>query len=100
MSESSLKKAVAQFVGAVEVVFHEDWDYSRGHDLDRVAGSGTFLRPGPDGVLSNWGAMVAFYEAYERLLASLKESGIEPDLPQRDDWFIFDWPGECGGDSD
>ena len=75
MSESDLRKAVAQFVGAVELVFHQDWDYSQGQiaeNLERIAGSGTFLRPGPDGVLTNWGSMVAFHEAYNRLLARLK----------------------------
>ena len=93
----NLRQSLARFVGALELVFHEDWDYSRSmvaelETLDRLTGKGSFLRPGPEGRISNWGALSAFYEAYEELRGQMAREQLEPAPPERDDWYNYDWP--------
>ena len=94
MDESKLHEAIARFTGAVELVFDHEWDYSHGYmasNLDRLAGEGTFLRPGPDAALGNWGARLALLESYEQLLKVMQEHGLKPQPPSRDDWFNYGW---------
>ncbi len=92
-----LRQALARFVGALELVFHDDWDYSRGmvaelEILDRITGEGSFLRPGPEGRISNWGALSAFYEAYDDLRWQMARAHIEPAPPEPDDAYNYGWP--------
>lgn len=96
VEEANLKRAVAEFTGAFEVVFDRDWAYSQEHmhyEMGNIVKSGgTFLHPGNDPTHVNWGARAALLQAYERLLTSMQEAAIEPELPVRDAWFNYDWP--------
>ena len=95
--KSDLDMAVAKFVGAMELVFEDDWAYSSCMIIEfqeRISGSGSFLRPGPDAVRSNWGAREALLESYRQLLAVMKQSGLESRVPTQDGWFNFGWDDE------
>ena len=98
--QEDLQRALSRFVGALELVFHDDWDYSRGmvaelEILDRVTGDGTFLHPGPAGRISNWGALSSFYDAYAELQRQMVRSRLTPDPPKPDDCYDYGWPDTC-----
>jgi len=99
---AKLRRAIAEFTGAFELVFDRDWDYAQQHLEDYgsriVAPGGTFLRPGVDPTRINWGARAALLQAYERLLSVMQESGIEPELPIADKWFRYGWPEKAEGE--
>lgn len=96
-AHGKLHQSLARFVGALELVFHEDWEYAKGmlgepEILDRITADGSFLRPGPEGRVSNWGALDAFYEAYGQLREQMAEAHLEAEPPEPDDWFNYGWP--------
>jgi hypothetical protein len=80
MSNSELKKAVADFVGAFEVVFRYDWDYTKVMLGDEADGA-TFVEPGIQDETEDWGARGALLEKYRVLMAAMKVHGIEPSFP-------------------
>ncbi|MBX3171623.1 MAG: hypothetical protein KF760_29710 [Candidatus Eremiobacteraeota bacterium] len=99
-NEEQLKIAVARFTGAFELIFHEDWDYTLGQlqdSLERHVAGGTFLRPGTDSRIINWGAVLCLYEAYEELRAAMRMNALDPDVPEPDDWYNYDWPQDGSG---
>jgi hypothetical protein len=96
--DREMREAVEQFVGAFEVVFDEDWSYSRDHmlgNMDRIIPGGeTFLRNSqdPDGL--NWGSRAALLGAYDRLLQAMQERGMKARRPVRDPWFRYSWDSQ------
>ena len=93
-SSEQLDRAIAQFAGAFEVVFEEDWEYTLEQFLSqgkRISGEGTFLFPDTDSRGVNWNARATLLEAYERLVKAMKERNLKPLRPKRDEWFFFDW---------
>jgi hypothetical protein len=101
MHENELEKAICQFAGAFEVVFGQDWHYSKLHLLHNmdtiVRPEGTFIEPGVDPERVNWGARAALLKAHQRLLSVMQERGLEPSLPVADNYFVYDWPEQTGG---
>lgn len=96
-ADEQLKIALTRFTGAFELLFHEDWDYTLAqlqHHADRTVAGGTFLRPGPESRIVNWGAVECFYRAYEQLEVAMRINALYPNLPEPDDWYQFGWPDE------
>ncbi|WP_374582839.1 hypothetical protein [Pseudoduganella sp.] len=80
MDKSKVEAALAEFVGAFEVVFRYDWDYTRVMIRDETDGA-TFIEPGLDDESEDWGARGALLEKYRALVVAMKEAGIEPVFP-------------------
>ena len=80
MSTSEFEKAVAEFVGAFEVVFRYDWDYTKIMFGDEADGA-TFVEPGIKDESEDWGARGALLEKYRALVAVMKAQGMEPKFP-------------------
>jgi hypothetical protein len=80
MSTIEFEKAVAEFVGAFEVVFRYDWDYTKIMFGDEVEGA-TFIEPGIKDESEDWGARGALLEKYRTLMAVMKAQGMEPKFP-------------------
>jgi hypothetical protein len=78
--EDEFTVAVREFVGAFEVVFRYDWQYTRAMIGDE-APSGTFIEPGIEDETEDWGARGALLEKYRRLMAVMQAQGIEPTFP-------------------
>jgi hypothetical protein len=75
-----LETALSEFVGAFEVVFRYDWDYTRlmiGGESDGA----TFIEPGLRDESEDWGSRGALLEKYRRLVAVMKARGMEPIFP-------------------
>ena len=53
--DKELRQALAEFVGAFEVVFRYDWTYTIDNIGDEAPGA-TFLEPGLDDETEDWGA--------------------------------------------
>lgn len=54
MNSIDLNQAISRFVGAFEVVFRHDWEYTKIMIGDESEGS-TFVEPGLDDESENWG---------------------------------------------
>ena len=80
MTQDHLAQAVAEFVGAFEVVFRYDWDYTKLMVGDEVEGA-TFVEPGLDNESEDWGARGALLEKYRQLVTAMKAAGIAPVFP-------------------
>ncbi len=79
-NDKELQEAIAEFVGAFEVVFRYDWPYTKtmfGYHEDGA----TFIEPGLDDETEDWGARGALLEKYRRLVSLLQARGIEPVFP-------------------
>lgn len=80
MKDNELEKAVAEFVGAFEVVFRYDWQYTKEMIDDEELGA-TFIEPGLEDETEDWGARGALLEKYRQLIAVMQKNGIEPRFP-------------------
>ena len=80
MSDNKFQQAVAEFVGAFEVVFRYDWPYTKIMIGDEEKGA-TFVEPGLEDEIEDWGARGALLEKYRRLVEVMKEGGMEPVFP-------------------
>ncbi len=78
--DEEYQKAVAEFVGAFEVVFHHDWDYAKTMIGDEEEGC-TFLEPGLEDEVDDWGARGALLEKYRALRDLMKKKKIGPQFP-------------------
>ena len=81
MSDPSLEKAVAEFVGAFEVVFRYDWEYTSTVMDSMVQDDATFIEPGFADESEDWGARGALLEKYRVLVTVMKSQGMEPSFP-------------------
>jgi hypothetical protein len=80
MSTSDLNTALAEFVGAFEVVFRYDWEYTKVMIGDEADGA-TFVEPGLSDESEDWGTRGALLEKYRRLMEAMKREGMEPTFP-------------------
>jgi len=76
----ALQKAIAEFIGAFEVVFHYDWDYT---SIMIGGEEPSFIQPGltPDEESEDWGARGALLEKYRNVVAAMKAAGLSPAFP-------------------
>jgi len=65
-NDKELQEALAEFVGAFEVMFRYDWPYTKIMFGDEVEGT-TFIEPGLEDESEDWGARGALLERYRRL---------------------------------
>lgn len=80
MSEVDISNALAEFMGAFEVVFRHDWEYTKIMIGDEATGA-TFLEPGRADESEDWGARGALLEKYRALVVAMKSQGLEPKFP-------------------
>jgi hypothetical protein len=76
----SLQQALAEFVGAFELVFHHDWEYT----ASMIGGEDpSFLSPGLslEAETEDWGARGALLEKYRNLIDAMDAAGISPVFP-------------------
>lgn len=79
-TDKELQEALAEFVGAFEVVFRYDWPYTKIMIGDEEEGA-TFIEPGLEDETEDWGARGALLEKYRRLVSVMRSRGIEPEFP-------------------
>lgn len=79
-NDEELRNALAEFVGAFEVVFRYDWTYAKTMMGDEEEG-GTFIEPGLDDEIDNWGARGTLLEKYRKLVVVMQAHRIEPKFP-------------------
>lgn len=80
MSDNEFEKAVTEFVGAFEIVFRYDWQYTKEMIGDEESGA-NFIEPGLEDEIEDWGARGALLEKYRRLIEIMQKQGIEPEFP-------------------
>ncbi|MYM95791.1 hypothetical protein [Duganella vulcania] len=80
MSEVNISDALIEFIGAFEVVFRYDWEYTKIMIGDEAAGA-TFLEPGLDDESEDWAARGALLERYRALVGAMQSQGLEPKFP-------------------
>lgn len=80
MNEENLIQAVQEFVGAFEVVFRYDWEYTKCMIGGEREGC-DFIEPGLDDKTEDWGARGALLEKYRALVTVMKRKGLEPHFP-------------------
>jgi hypothetical protein len=73
-----LQLALSEFIGAFEVVFRYDWEYTT---LMIDPGASSFLEPGVKDESEDWGARGALLEKYRNLVKVMKECGLKPVFP-------------------
>ncbi|WP_157627401.1 hypothetical protein [Variovorax boronicumulans] len=80
LHSETFSQALAEFIGAFELVFHYDWDYTTIMIGDEEP---SFLSPGldRDAESEDWGARGALLEKYRNLRALMKQAGVSPVLP-------------------
>jgi hypothetical protein len=79
-NDKELQDALAEFVGAFEVVFRYDWHYTKVMIGDEEDGA-TFIEPGLDDESDDWGSRGALLAKYRRLVSVMQSRGIEPAFP-------------------
>lgn len=80
MKSDELQKAIAEFVGAFEVVFRYDWEYTKSMLGDEADGA-NFVEPMLDDESEDWGARGALLDKYRALVKAMKVENIEPIFP-------------------
>lgn len=80
MANEPIHTALTEFVGAFEVVFRYDWDYTKLMFGDEAEGA-NFIEPGLEDETNDWGARGALLEKYRALVAAMKAAGLEPAFP-------------------
>ncbi len=78
--DPELIDALQKFVGAFEVVFRHDWEYTKIMIGDEEKGC-NFIEPGLEDETEDWGARGALLESYRHLLKLMSQREIEPILP-------------------
>jgi hypothetical protein len=72
-------KAIREFVGAFEVVFGHDWDYSK-WKIGQIKEGATFIDPDEKYEMDDWWARGALLQKYRDLLAAMKKRNMEPAI--------------------
>jgi len=75
--DPELEKAVAEFIGAFEVVFRQDWDFTKFQSA-HVREDATFLEPKEEDEMDDWWARGVLLEKYRALRGLMSEKKIEP----------------------
>jgi hypothetical protein len=79
-NNKELQDALAEFVGAFEVVFRYDWRYTKIMIGDEAQGA-TFIEPGLEDEIEDWGARGALLQKYRHLVSVMQSHGMEPKFP-------------------
>jgi hypothetical protein len=79
MSDPEFEKAVAEFVGAFEVVFRHDWSYTKFQSA-HIEEAATFIEPRAEDEMDDWWARGVLLEKYRALLALMKAKKIKPQF--------------------
>jgi|HubBroStandDraft_1064217.scaffolds.fasta_scaffold960356_2 hypothetical protein len=77
-----LETAIAEFMYYFELVFHQDWEFSRGilsSDIKEayITEEGTFLEPLVEDEGNNWGNRGCLLASYRDLIKLLDEAKID-----------------------
>jgi len=75
--DQELLIALREFIGAFEVLFHHDWSYAKGMIGDEEEGC-TFLKPGLDDEIEDWGSRGELLEKYRKLKEVMEKRGLQP----------------------
>jgi hypothetical protein len=75
-----LNTARAESVGAFELVFRIDWEYTKVMLGDEADGA-SFIEPGLEDESEDWAARGALLEKDGALVAAMQASGLHPRLP-------------------
>ena len=78
LQQEELQRATSEFVGAFEVVFRYDWEYTT---LMISGDEPSFLEPEVNDESEDWGARGALLEKYRNLVAVMKHCGLSPSFP-------------------
>lgn len=73
--DENLLRAVSEFVQLFDLVFHDDWDFSRNImicDPNFIAPTGTFIAPGVEDEDNNWANRGSLLKSYRELTALLQ----------------------------
>jgi len=76
--QEQLQLAVSEFIGAFEIVFRYDWEYTT---VMIDPGASSFLEPGVEDESEDWGARGALLEKYRNLVTIMKQCGLKPSFP-------------------
>jgi len=92
---NDINLTLSRFLGAFQLVFGDEWDYSR-EMLERdmayaVEPSGTFINPGQGYESKNWGARLALLKAHAEVIEAMKDHGLASNVPVRDAYFNYSW---------
>ena len=76
-----MKNALTEFVSSFDLVFDEDWEFSKNCLRDDsqksfIASDGTFLNPRVDDESNNWANRGHLLEVYRRLIAEMQKQGM------------------------
>ena len=80
MSDPELEEAISDFVGAFELVFRYDWEYTKLMFGDEADGA-SFIEPQLADEFEDWGARGALLEKYRNLVAIMKKRNMKPQFP-------------------
>lgn len=80
MENEDITQALQEFVGAFEIVFRYDWDYTKVMIGDEGDG-GNFIEPNLKDESEDWGARGALLEKYRNLIAVMKLNSLQPKFP-------------------
>lgn len=80
MNENDIVQALQEFVGAFEVVFRYDGDYTKVMIGDESDGA-NFIVPQLEDETEDWGARGALLQKYRNLMSMMKMNSLEPKFP-------------------
>ena len=81
MDDRELRNALVEFMWALEMVLHHDWDYAQTMLLpinEMIGEGGTFLEPRMRDEASDWTHRAMLLERYRRLRALMDARGMSP----------------------
>ncbi len=80
MEKNELEIALAEFVGAFEVVFRYDWEYTRIMIGDEEEGA-SFVEPGLKDEMEDWASRGFLLQKYRKLVSAMQTQKMEPVFP-------------------
>jgi hypothetical protein len=81
MQNAEMNEQFLEFLGAFEIVFHYDWDYTEAMIGD-VKNGCTFIYPGIEEKIGDWAARELLLEKYRDLKEFLKQRNIHTIIPE------------------
>jgi hypothetical protein len=74
--DSELLEKLQEFMGAFEILFHHDWEYSKDMIGDEEKDM-SFLNPGLEDETEDWGARGELLEKYRNLRAEMNKRKLK-----------------------
>ncbi|MBE7440593.1 MAG: hypothetical protein HS115_19275 [Spirochaetales bacterium] len=81
MQDKELNTLFLEFLGAFEVVFHYDWDYTKIMIGDESP-KHTIIRTGLEDETEDWGTRGQLLESYRNLKRALKERNLHAPISE------------------